>query len=81
MNAMAEARGGGFMAHMSALALATTVYNIWIERNNRIFQHQVVLEKVETHMRDATWFWKARRTYMHWTTCKEWGLNENRILV
>lgn len=37
MNAMAEARGGGFMAHTSALALATAVYNIWIERNNGSF--------------------------------------------
>ena len=84
--ALIEAKGDSFTAHVRALALAVTVYCIWMERNCRIFRQTglewaALIVKVENKMRDATWFWKARRNSAHWMVCKEWGFNDSRMLA
>ena len=74
------------MYQIRALSLATTVYYIWMERNGRIFNQrsntwQVVLQKIDDSLKEATWFWRAKRNYQNWSICREWGLSDCELLV
>lgn len=83
---MVEAKGDSFLGHIRSFSLAAAVYAICEERNGRIFKQkfhdwQGVLQRIEESIRKATLFWEGRRTFVHWTICKEWGLNECKMLV
>ncbi|KAM7516160.1 hypothetical protein LguiA_005743 [Lonicera macranthoides] len=84
--ALIEAKGDNFITHVRALALAVTMYCIWVKRNCRFFSQTrldwtALMVKVESNMRDASWFWKVRRNFAHWMICKEWGFNDIRMLA
>lgn len=84
--AVAETRGTDFKAKIRSLALAATVYMIWRERNYRIFRHmgkdwRVGLHQIEDLIKDATWRWRAKRSFANWAICKEWGLKDTIMLT
>ena len=83
--AIREGKGDNFIARIRKLVLFAAVYLIWQERNCRVFQHMghdwlYVIRRIEEVIREATWFWREKRTYGNWVICREWGLNDCKVL-
>lgn len=84
VKAEVETKGKNFQAYLRCLTLAAAVYFTWQERNNRIFSRelhdwQFVLQKIEGLVKEATWDWRAPRTFQNWILCKEWGLCDYKV--
>lgn len=77
---MLEIINGDFLNHRIYAGIALC------ERNFRIFQHVVhdgnyVLHKVEEVVREATWFWRVKRTDQNWKCVKNGVLMRIKFLV
>ena len=72
-------KGNSLFARLGRCCFAITVYCIWQERNQRIFQgkyriEDVIIRDVDSYIKARTWNWKVARNFRNWLICKYWGI-------
>lgn len=73
--ALLNFKGKHLEPRIGKLAMATAIYCVWQERNQRIFQQRIrsnvqVLKDIEGYVKAKAWLWESKRNYSNWVVCR-----------
>uniref|UniRef100_A0A5B7C0E9 Uncharacterized protein n=1 Tax=Davidia involucrata TaxID=16924 RepID=A0A5B7C0E9_DAVIN len=77
----------GFKFFIVKVLLSTATYNIWFERNNRVFRgkrqsHLQVIQAIQAEVHAASVAWRnVKRTFANWELCLALGLSDYMFIV